>query len=206
MDQIVQYGKVSRGRIGVAIQDITPDLAQAMALSVNQGAVVSQVEPNSPAAQAGIKAGDVVTEVDGHAIRSSSDLRNRVGLARVGTEVKLGLLRDGQKVSVTAKVGEAPAKTAEGAPSGSTTTKDKLEGATLRDLGGSGNDAGVAVAEVEQGSPAWRSGLRPGDVIVGVNRKRVHSVKEFEIAAGEAPSVLALNVKRGDSSLFVVVR
>jgi serine protease Do/serine protease DegQ len=201
-DQIIQYGKVQRGRIGVAIQDITPDLSQALRLDVTQGAVVSQVEPNSPAARAGIKAGDVIVGVNGATVRSSSDLRNRIGLQGVGAEVKLSILRDGRRHEVTARVAETPSKSAEAAPMGISPAKDKLEGATLRDQGRDG----VVVAEVEQGSPAWRSGLRPGDVIQGVNRKRVQSLKEFEAAAGDNPAVLALDVKRGDSNLFVVVR
>ena len=202
MDQIVQYGKVSRGRIGVAIQDVTPDLARAMGTNVNQGAVVQQVEPGSPASRAGIQAGDVITEVEGKPVKGSSDLRNRIGLMRVGADVKLTLLHDGGTKTVNVKIAEAPSKSAavhqEGGEAG---VSDKLQGATLRDSGNSG----VAVAEVEQGSKAWRSGLRPGDQITGVNRKKVHSLKELNDAAGES-SVLALNVKRGDANLFVVVR
>jgi Do/DeqQ family serine protease len=202
MDQITQYGKVSRGRIGVAIQDVTPDLARAMGTSASQGAVVQQVEPGSPAARAGIQAGDVITEVDGRVVRGSSDLRNRIGLMRVGADVKLTVQHEGGSKTVNVKIAEAPTKTAavdqEG---GDTGLSDKLQGATLRDTANSG----VSVAEVEQGSKAWRSGLRAGDQITGVNRKRVHSVKELNDAAGES-SVLALNVKRGDANLFVVVR
>jgi S1-C subfamily serine protease len=120
---------------------------------------------------------------------------------RVGSQVKLTLLRDGKTQTVEVKIGEAPSESASaGEPSADTVTQ-KLQGATLKD-----NGSGVTVAQVEQGSPAWRSGLRPGDEIVGVNRKRVHSVKEFKAVAGESPAVLALNVKRGDANLFVVVR
>jgi Do/DeqQ family serine protease len=202
MDQIVQYGKVSRGRIGVAIQDVTPDLARAMGASVSHGAVVQQVEPGSPASKAGIQAGDVITEVNGHSVRGSSDLRNRIGLMRVGSDVKLTLMHEGNTKTIQVTIAEAPNQSAalqqEGNDSG---LSDKLQGATLRDSG----NGGVAVADVEQGSKAWRSGLRPGDQITGVNRKRVHSVKELNDAAGES-SVLALNVKRGDANLFVVVR
>jgi Do/DeqQ family serine protease len=202
MDQIIQYGKVSRGRIGVAIQDVTPDIANAIGAKVNQGAVVQQVEPGSPASKAGIQAGDIITEVDGHQLRGSSDLRNRIGLMRVGADVKLTLLHDGNSKTVNVKIGEAPTKSAAAEQEGGdTSASDKLQGATLKD---SGNNS-VAVADVEQGSKAWRSGLRPGDQITGVNRKRVHSVKELNDAAGEN-SVLALNVKRGDANLFVVVR
>ena len=203
MDQLVQYGKVSRGRIGVAIQDVTPDLARAMALSVTQGAVVQQVEPGTPADKAGLKAGDVIIAVDGRAVHNSSELRNRIGLMRVGAEVKLSVLREGKQESVTVKIAEAPAQSASTEPTEGDSVIDRLQGATLRD-----DEAkkSVQVAEVEQNSPAWRSGLRPGDEITGVNRKRIHSMKEFKAVAGENPAVLALNVKRGDANLFVVVR
>ena len=202
MDQLVQYGKVSRGRIGVAIQDVTPDLARAMALDVTQGAVVQQVEPNTPADKAGLKAGDVVTAVDGHPVRNSSDLRNRIGLMRVGAEVKLTVLREGKTLPLQVKIAEAPTETAAAEPSTSDALMDKLQGATLKD----DKKNGVEVADVEQNSPAWRAGLRPGDEITGVNRKRVHSMKELREAVGENPTILALNVKRGDANLFVVVR
>jgi serine protease Do/serine protease DegQ len=202
MEQLAKYGKVSRGRIGVAIQDVTPDLAQAMGTNVTQGAVVQQVEPGSPADKAGLRAGDVITAVDTHTVRNSSDLRNRIGLMRVGADVKLTVLRDGKTETVDVKIGEAPAQTAANEQAeGTSVATDKLQGATLRDDGKNG----VQVAEVAQGSPAWRSGLRPGDEITGVNRKRVHSVKELNEAAANS-SVLALNVKRGDANLFVVVR
>ena len=121
---------------------------------------------------------------------------------RVGAEVKLTVLHEGKTQTLNVTIAEAPIKTAvteQGGDEGS--VSDRLQGATLKDSGGKS----VTVAEVEQGSKAWRSGLRPGDEITGVNRKRVHSIKELSDAAGES-SVLALNVKRGDANLFVVVR
>jgi serine protease Do/serine protease DegQ len=144
----------------------------------------------------------VITQVDGHLLRGSSDLRNRIGLMRVGSDVKLTLLHDGSSKTVNVTIGEAPTKSAAaGQEDDGAGLSDKLQGATLKDSG----DTGIAVSDVEQGSKAWRSGLRPGDQITGVNRKRVHSVKELNDAAGKN-SVLALNVKRGDENLFVVVR
>jgi S1-C subfamily serine protease len=173
-----------------------------MGTNVNQGAVVQQVEPGSPAAGAGIQAGDVITEVDGRAVRGSSDLRNRIGLMRVGSDVKLTVLHDGGTKTVTVKIAEAPNRTAAAdQEGGSAGVSEKLEGATLRDS----NHDGVAVAEVQQGSRAWRFGLRPGDQITAVNRKPINSVKELNEAAADN-AVLALNVKRGDTNLFVVVR
>jgi S1-C subfamily serine protease len=205
MEQLAKYGKVQRGRIGVAIQDITPDLAKAMSIDVNEGAVISQVEPGSPAAAAGLKAGDVIVAVDGHNIRSSSDLRNRIGLARIGDEMVLGILREGKSSTVKVKVGEAPAQA-----STEEEAAGRLAGAVIQDIGPDsplkGKTEGVVVAEVERGSPAWNAGLREGDVITTVNRKRIRNFKEFKSAVENGVSVLALNVKRGDSNLFVIVR
>src|SRR5690606_3711747 len=132
MEQIVEYGEVRRGRLGIVIQDVTPGLASALDLGVTEGALVTQVEPGTPAEQAGIMAGDVVVEVSGEAIVSSSDLRNEIGLMRVDEEVTLTLLRGGQTQTVTATIAEAPDTATGEAPSsspGGTPSLAALEGA-----------------------------------------------------------------------------
>ncbi len=207
MEQLEKYGTVKRGRIGVAIQDVTPDVAKAMSLDVNHGAVVQAVQPGSPAEKSGIKAGDVIVSVNGNAVQSASELRNRVGLMRIGTELSLGIIRNERQMTIKTHVGQASetatASKVEGSGAG-----QHLAGATFKDIPppGANNGHGVMVADVDQGSPAWQYGLRKGDVITEVNRQRIRNFQEFKRIVDQGGPVLALNVRRGDEDLFIVVR
>ncbi|HYN39010.1 MAG TPA: Do family serine endopeptidase, partial [Rhodospirillales bacterium] len=203
MDQLVSFGEIRRGRLGIAIQDVTPDLAEALRLERPAGAVVTNVERGSSAERAGLAAGDVIVAVDGEPIDGASDLRNQIGLAPVGEKVGLEVIRDGKRRSLSAEV--AKIRTASAAAGEAT---PQLQGATLRDLDPkSGRQGGgVLVASVERGSPAWRVGLRDGDVIVAVNRGEVGSVAEASRALSRAGPVVALNVRRGNTMLYMVVR
>jgi S1-C subfamily serine protease len=107
-DQLIAYGKVQRGRVGVQIQDVTPDIANAMGLDKVGGALIARVEPGSPAAKAGLKQGDIVTAVDGQSVRNSSDLRNYVGLVRVGQKVEMTYRRNKSEDRVTVQVADLP--------------------------------------------------------------------------------------------------
>ncbi len=204
MGQLIRFGEVRRGRLGIGIQNLTPDLAKALGLEEDSGAVVTQVEPGSPAEKAGIRAGDVIIAVDGKRIRSSADLRNRIGLVPVDTEVELALIRDGRKETVRARVG----KPVEAALAGGQTVP-QLAGATFENIQKGmpmfGKVEGVLVAKLESGSPAWRHGLREGDIIVAVNRQKIRSVDELGVALKKAERVIALNVLRGDLMLFIVI-
>ena len=107
-DQIVQYGKVQRGRVGVQVQDVTPDIASAIGLAQPTGALVAKVEPNSPAAKAGLRQGDVVLSINGAAVRNSADLRNRVGLVRVGENIEVTYRRGEDERSTRMRVANIP--------------------------------------------------------------------------------------------------
>ncbi len=211
--QLREHGEVRRGRLGVTIQDVTPDLAQALQLEAAEGAIVTDVLANSAAARAGIKTGDVIVELNGEPVKGSSDLRNKVGLARAGTSVDIAFLRDGRRQEVKATV-EAPAAAAtasEGAPSnGESATIEKLRGAQFANLDASnpqyGKVSGVVVAQVEPGSPAAFNGLQDGDIITAVNRRPVSSVQQLSKAINAAGSPFALNIVRGEGRLFIVVR
>ncbi len=206
MDQLLRFGEVRRGRLGVVIQDVTPDLAEALGMERTQGALVTQVEPGSAAERAGIKPGDVVVDVDGNTIEDSSDLRNYVGLVPIGQELKITLRRDGETFTAAATVSGAGDKTAGAAPR----TVEQLAGAVFEDIAPGmpmyGTIEGVLVASLESGSAAWRSGLRQGDVITGVNRQTVKSVEQLVAAIKQAQRAIALRVVREGVALFIIIR
>jgi S1-C subfamily serine protease len=106
MDQIIEYGEVRRGRVGIAVQDLTPEIATAMRINATEGAVVAQVEPGSAAERAGLKRSDVVVAIDGVQVRSATQMRNHVGLKRVGQAVALTIERDGSRRVLTATIQE----------------------------------------------------------------------------------------------------
>ncbi|HKK04375.1 MAG TPA: DegQ family serine endoprotease [Gammaproteobacteria bacterium] len=205
MEQLIKYGEVHRGRLGVQAQDLNPSLAKAFGItSRHRGAVITQVSPGSAAAKAGLKQGDVVTEVNGQPVRDASMLRLTIGLLRVGQEVKLKVVRDGKTHEINARL-TAPKMTS---ASGGKINK-YLAGAKLADITqGSqlyGKVQGVLVQGVAGGSPAWQAGLRPGDVIVSANRKPVKNIAELRSAVKREGSLL-LNIQRGDGALFLYLQ
>ena len=205
MNQLLQFGEVRRGRLGVAIQDVTPDIAAAMALQTNRGAILSKIDAKSAAEKAGLKAGDVVIAVNGDMLANSADFRNRIGLIPVGEEVELTIVRGGETLEKTVKIGRASAAeiaSRDGAP--------QLSGAVVMDIPDehrmSGKIAGALVAQVEPGSRAWRNGLRQGDIIVAVNRRRVKGVDDFARSVKTDSKVIAMNVVRDGHELFMVLQ
>jgi Do/DeqQ family serine protease len=200
MDQLLRFGSVKRGLLGVSIYPVRPDIAQALGLNNAQGALVTQVVEGSAAAKAGIKAGDIITSVNDHPVRSPAELRNTIGLLRVGEKVGVALLRDGKPLNVTAVIADTAAT--ESAPSESTAIHRALEGAGLADAP---NGGGAIVRTVQPNSAAADAGLRENDVIVAVNRNRVTNLQQLrERAAGAASLVLEL--RRGGASLIVPLR
>jgi len=201
MDQLVKYGEVKRGILGVNIQTVTPELAEKLGTTDLQGAFVQQVVEGSAADKAGVKAGDVITTVNGSPVHSAAELRNRIGLMRIGENVDLGLMRDGKVKHVSAIVQSRNGAGEEsGAPAGD--LPHSLEGAELGDAPGG---AGVVVRSIEPGSPASQQPLKPNDVITAVDRHTVASVKDLKAAAKDQTSLL-LTVKRGATTLKILVR
>ncbi|WOS66152.1 DegQ family serine endoprotease [Sinorhizobium fredii] len=195
MQQLIEHGEVRRGRIGISVQDLTPDLAEALSIEESYGAVVGSVEQNSPAAHAGLQAGDVIIAVNNRKITGSADLRNRIGLAQVGSQVEIEYLRDRVRKTVTMRIEPEEANTKSG------TISARLEGAQFQDAAGN-----VVVSGIEDGSAAARSGLRAGDVIVAVNHQPIATVAELAAALKNATSTIALDLFRGGSKLFLVIR
>lgn len=199
--QLARFGEVRRGRFGATAQDVTPELARALDVSANEGAMLVDVVADAPAAKAGLKRGDVIVAMNGRPIRGSADLRNQLGLAPVGDVVELRFLRDGK--AQTAKVTIEPPRT--GLSAGRQSVPE-LVGAKVGNLERGGRSEAVVVVDVERGSAAWHHGLRAGDIIVGVNRRKVRSIEELGVQLRANPRPVGINILRGDFEITLVLR
>ncbi|MGP9799702.1 Do family serine endopeptidase [Rheinheimera sp. NSM] len=196
VDQIIEYGEIRRGSLGIRGGDVNAELTEAMNLSVSRGAFVNEVLPDSAAAAAGLKSGDVIISMNGNKINSFLELRAKVGTLGAGREAKLGILRDGKERSVTVKLQQLS--------SGQVAANQMhpmLDGAEL-----SNTDGGVKVDAVSNNSAAAQIGLLADDVIVGVNRQRVANLAELRKALENRSGVAALNIQRGSTNLYVLIR
>lgn len=207
MTQLVKYGSVQRGLIGVMVQDFTPALADAFKLP-NQtgGALISAVVPNSPAVSAGIQPGDLIQELNNQPIKNAGQLRNAIGMLRVGSRVNVKLLRQGKAISTSMAV--ADPKMFEQV---SEQSSPFLFGVTLQNfdqqLPAQGHVVGVQIMGISENSMAWRAGLRLGDVIVSANLKPVTTFEQLREVAKQSKNQLLLNIyRRGGGAAFVVVK
>ncbi|WP_448675358.1 serine endoprotease DegP [Enterobacter hormaechei] len=196
--QMVQYGQVKRGELGIMGTELNSELAKAMKVDAQRGAFVSQVMPNSSAAKAGIKAGDVITSLNGKPISSFAALRAEVGSMPIGSKVTLGLLREGKPVNVSLELQQSSQNQVD-----SSTIFSGIEGAEMSNKGA---DKGVVVNNVKANSPAARIGLKKGDVIMGANQQPVKNIAELRKILDSKPSVLALNIQRGDTSIYLLMQ
>ncbi|MES0872520.1 DegQ family serine endoprotease [Sinimarinibacterium thermocellulolyticum] len=204
MDQLIEHGEVERGRIGIMGQPLTPELAKAFGLENTRGAVVTRVLPDSPAQKAGLKPEDIIIEANGKPITDFLQLRNIVGLLRVGDKVTLKVLRNGKEKKLTVTVG----KDDEAASTGEE-LHPRLAGATFAPVDDAARDVaadrGIVVQSVQPGSPAARAGLRQGDVILSVNRQPVTTMEAFRAQARNKGQLL-LHIRRGQGAMFLLLQ
>lgn len=204
LDQIVTHGKVQRGWLGVVIQEVTPDMIDA--LGTSSGVLISQVEPGSPADKAGIKAGDVVVSINGQPIKYARELRNKIGLMQAGKQTDITVLRDGKQQTFAVKVTEVD----RGKTAFDESINRRLEGALFRDTSDRERrhpSERIVIAEVQPDSPAYAAGLRAGDFLQAVNRKPVKNIREFQqMLAQVGNKPLMLTVSRNGASLFIILR
>lgn len=201
VDQIIEFGEVRRGLLGIRGQNIDAELAEAMESDVNKGAFVNEVTPDSAAEKADIQPGDIIIALNDRDLSSFEELRAKVASLGAGAEIELTIIRKGDEITKSVTLGDAGATVA--------SAKDihpALEGATLSNGQDISGNRGIEVAEIEARSPATRIGLQQDDVIVGVNRQRVNNINEFTNVIEEAKGVIALNVKRGNTTLYLVIR
>jgi serine protease DegQ len=205
MRQLIQFGEVKRGALGVDTQDVTPELAHMLGLTdVTRGAVVTRVRAGSPAETAGIKPGDVIVSLGGKLVASDQELHNLEGLGSAGAAVQVGILREGKPVTLNASLKVQELHTAKG-----DALDARLAGATFVDSSESlrrRGITGVTVARIAESSKAFTCGLRGGDVIVAVNQRDIDNAADFERIIGTTPRQLVFTVVRGDSAFFLRVQ
>jgi serine protease Do len=212
-EQLIKTGRVVRGRIGVTIQDLNAQLAESFGLDRPRGALVSSVEKDGPAARAGMQPGDVVLGVGGHAIEHYGELSGAIAAMRPGSETMLQVWRNGKLQNVSVQIAELreqqPASAGRGRPSGSAAPKPGAFGLSVRPLTPqekeqAGTQGSLVVEEVT--GPAAVAEIVPGDIILGVNGRRVHTEKELEAAARATSKSVALLIQREDAQIFVPLR
>ena len=212
MQSLIAHGKVSRGWLGVGIQDISQDIAEAMNLSSTKGVLVSDVFEDSPAEKAGLQSGDIIIRVDDEKIESRDQLRNKIALFGPDKKVSVTLLRDGKEKELRVKLDErAKEARLSAVPQGRSGQEKKLDGLAVAPLDRSSRshyqipedvDTGVVVTSVEAGSSAYDAGLQPGDVIQEINNKEVESVEKFESLYNTVQQAVLLYIYRNGSHFY----
>jgi len=202
IDQIVEFGEVRRGLLGIQGINVDAKLAEAMRSPSNKGAFIREVIPDSAAAKAGLLSGDIIMSFDGNELSSFDELRAKVATMGAGAKVTLTIVREGKKQDINVVLGDAVMPVA--------AAKDihpAFEGSEMDNGKDSEGNDGVVVTEVQARAPAARIGLKSDDVIVGLNRQRVTNVADLRRLVEESEgNVMALNVKRGTSTIYVVIR
>lgn len=199
--QLIQFGEVKRGLLGIKGLEMSADIAKAFKLNVQRGAFVSEVLPNSGSAKAGVKSGDVIVSLNDKPLSSFAELRSRIATTEPGAKVKLGLIREGKPLTVEVTLDKSTSSSASAEQ-----ISPALQGATLSDGQLKDGTKGISVTAVEKSSPAAQAGLHQDDVIVGVNRTRVQSIAEMRKVLESKPAVIALQIIRGNDTLYILLR
>jgi serine protease Do len=204
MDQLINFGNVKRGLLGIGAQDLTPDLANAFHSSLTQGAAITQILPNSPAQISGLQVGDIIAKINNSSIKNASDVVNTVGFLRVDSHVNIEVYRNNKSIQISVNLTDPKKREAISAE------KDPFfYGVTLKDFSittpDHGNVLGVLVVDVKQDTSAWQADLRPGDVITSLNQQPINSIADLFREAKKADSLVLLNVYRGNNAVFLVL-
>ena len=210
MESLIKTGKVERGYLGIMMGELTPDLASQFKVPDVSGVLINQVTPDSPAEKAGLKDGDVIRTLNGKRIEDMGSFRSMVAGSDPGTGITLGILRNGELLTIKVTLGEQPANMAAlgGGPTEGTLRGIQVQNLTpsLRDqLGLSTNVHGVAISDLDPDSPAAQAGLQPGDVIQSIERQPVNSVADFNRLAARAKGKALLRINRQGTSAFIVI-
>jgi S1-C subfamily serine protease len=204
MQQLIEFGNVKRGVLGVGAQDITPELAGAFSLNITKGAAITQVLPDSPAQHGGLQVGDIITSVNGSDINSAIDVVNTIGFLRVDSKININVLRNNKTITASVTLLDPKKR------------KQQIEqidpylyGVGLRNFSLlspiHGNVQGILVASVAEDSNAWRSDLHMGDIITSANQQKVNTIEELKAITTKADKKILLHVLRGQSAIFLLI-
>lgn len=204
MQQLIEYGDVHRGALGVGAQDITPELANAFNLTITKGAAVTQVMPNSPAQKAGLQVGDIIVSINGSDIKNSNDVVNAIAFMRVDSKTSINVLRNNKPISFNVTLHD-PKKRREV----SEEADPFLYGVSMKTFRLfspiHGHIKGILVVNVDEDCNAWHADLMPGDVITSANQQKVGTIDELKNIVNKANRTVLLNVLRGPGAVFLVI-
>jgi serine protease Do/serine protease DegQ len=204
MGELIKHGEVRRGFLGLAVQGLNPDLAEAFGVENREGVVVVEVQADGAAAKAGLRPGDIITRVEDRPIRRVTEFDGQAALMFVGERVPVEILRDGRVRRVTLDIRDEPLEKIQGER-----LDRRLLGTTLQNFRNDtevSDDAGVLVTEVAEGSVAWDFGLRPGDIVVACNRRGVRNLEQLQSAVERSGDQLLLRVYRAGQYGYIVIR
>lgn len=200
VNQIIEYGQVRRGELGIMGTELTAELANALKVDEQKGAFISQIVPNSAAAKAGVKAGDVIVALNGKAIVSFASFRAQVGSLPIGSKLSLGLIREGKPLTIDVVIAQGSQNQID-----SGNIYAGIEGAELINTQ-VGEDKGVKVENVKTSSAAEHIGLKKDDVIMAVNQQRTENLGELRKILDTKPAVLVFNVRRGNGNVYLLAQ
>ena len=203
MEQLLEFGEVRRGRLGISIQNMTADLASSLGIKQNTGVIISDIESGSSAETAGLKVGDIIVSLGKRRVIGVSNIRNIIGLLRVGQTVKLGLIRKGSALNINATIGDRPQQMLQGY-----NVFPYLAGAEFKAREEKGRYQSlyyIYVSSIDRKSPAWSAGLREDDIILSVNRKRVKNLSDMQRLSKNSAELL-LNIQRGRRAFFLLLK
>jgi S1-C subfamily serine protease len=202
MKQLIEFGQVRRGSLGIEVQDITSNLAKAFNLSENGGVIITDIEPDSPAESAGLQAGDIITELNHLKIKNHHDFNNQEGLFELNTNIDISYIRNDKNQETRTEINNYDRKEFKGKE-----LHKKLAGAHFINLDARLKDLyqGVLIDEIKRGSIAWSQGLRSGDLVTSVNKKEVFNLKQLKIVLDQSDKEPVLNIYRNYRNYLLVL-
>lgn len=194
IEQLLEHGEVKRGELGIAAQPLTPELAEAFGVESRFGVVIGRIRPDSPAEKAGLQVGDVITKLDGKPVRDVRGVKNSIGLVRLGQQLDMDIIREGEKISISATIEELNAG------------NDLFDGAQLTTEVTRNGRPYVLVEAIEPGAPMDRAGMQAGDIILSIEQRPVETVEALEKYAATVEGALLLLVQRGRATDYIELK
>jgi serine protease Do/serine protease DegQ len=204
-EQLIKYGKVRRGYLGVSAQDLTSNLSKAFGISTSKGAIITRVQEGSPADIAGIKIGDVVLKINNQIIKNTSAMRNKIGLLKLNSTILMEINRKGKIITTNVKITEPKYSKKDGIK-----INPRLQGIIFGEITKKmpeyGKISGIKIIKIKKNSRAYSVGIRKNDIILSINNIPVQKIKDLEIVSGENDSELIVHVQRGNRTAFLLLK